>query len=93
MAWQHLLFFCGILALWSGFIIATLKWMLDQSDKVQGQRLADLGQRMEEFRSSTQETELKLERFKTHVAENYVRGEDWVRFAVTIEHKIDRLGR
>lgn len=92
MEWQQVAFFCGILALWSGFIIATLKWMLDKSDRHMGERLEGVMKRVEEFKNDVHHQEIQLQAFKTEVAERYVSRDDWIRFAVTIEAKIDRLG-
>lgn len=93
MDWQQVAFFCGILALWSGFIIATLKWMLDKSDQHMGKRMDGLGERVDEFKSDVHTLELELERYKREAAERFVPREDWIQFGITIESKLDRLGR
>ena len=92
MDWQQVAFFCGIVGLWSGLIVGVLHWMLNRSDQHVSKRLDDVAKRVEDFRSDTQALDLKLAAFKTEVAEKYVQREDWIRFAVTIEAKLDRLG-
>lgn len=93
MDWQGFVFFGGLLALWSGIIIATLKWMLDKSDRHMGERLEVLSKNLDTFRNDVHASALELQRFRTYVAETYVRSEDWTRFAVTIDSKIDRIRR
>ena len=81
MEWNAIILFSGLLALWSGFIIGVLKWMLE-----------DLRQVFNESNSRVQHLELEMARLKGDIAEKYVAREDWIRFGVTIEAKIDRLG-
>lgn len=92
MDWNLTALLCGIVALWSGFIIATLKWMLDKSDHHMGERLEMLGKHLDAFRGEVHKLELELERYKREAAERYVGRDDWIQFGITIEAKIDRLG-
>ena len=93
MDWQLLGFFGGLLALWSGIIIATLKWMLDKSDRHMGERLGLLTKHLDAFRSEVHKLELDVEKLRREVAERYVPREDWIQFGISIEGKLDRLGR
>jgi hypothetical protein len=90
--WQTFALFSGLLALWSGFIIGTLKWMLDKSDRHMGERLALLSLSIDTYRDSVTGVQLQLAAFKLETAEKYVPREDWIRFGVMIEAKLDRLG-
>lgn len=93
MEWTQITFFCTMLALWSGFIIATLKWMLDKSDRHMGERLHDLAQHIDTFRNEVHKLELDVERFKRESVERFVLRDDWIQFGIGVEGKIDRLGR
>lgn len=93
MEWQQIAFFCGILALWSGFIIATLKWMLDKSDRHMGERLDAFSKHLDGYRDDVHAVELELERFKREVAINFVPRTDWIQFGIGLEGKLDRVIR
>ncbi len=90
---QVFVFFGGLLALWSGIIIATLKWMLDKSDRHMGERLELLNKHIETFRSDVHKLELEVERVKREAVERFVPREDWIQFGIAMEGKLDRVVR
>jgi hypothetical protein len=92
MDWNLVGLVCGIIALWSSLIIATLKWIVDRTEQQIAQRLELLSKTIDGFRGEVHKLELELERFKREAAERFVGREDWIQFGIAIEAKIDRLG-
>lgn len=83
MDWQTFGAFAGILALWSGFILGAIKWLLDQ-------RLGAFQALMQQALSDNQNTKELLAAFKVEVARDYLRREDWVRQVSVLDGKIDQ---
>lgn len=80
--WQQIGAFCGVLAIWSGLLIAVLKWMLD-----------GLATRVDGFHTKVHALELDLERFRREAAQAYVKREDWIQIVIGLEGKLDRALR
>lgn len=91
--WQQLALFCSVLGLWSAVLVATLKWMLDKSDRHVSERLDLLVAQMTGFRSEVHKMEIELERYKREASERFVPRDEWLQHGIALEGKLDRLGR
>lgn len=83
MDWQTFGAFAGILALWSGFILGAIKWLLDH-------RLGVFQTLMQQALNDNHSTKGELAAFKAEVARDYLRREDWVRQVAVLDGKIDQ---
>jgi hypothetical protein len=85
--WQLFVALIGVVAAWSVVIIATQRWML-------GKCVSDLEDKISNLSNipkDVQELERSLMSLKVDLPLSYVRKEDFVRFDVVINTKLDRL--
>ena len=85
--WQLLLVLIGIVAAWSTIMIAALKVMFNRS-------LKTIEDKMEDFSTTTKacaDLERELLELKAAMPLEYVRREDFIRFEVGINYKLDKL--
>ena len=85
--WQLLLVVIGIVAAWSTIMIAALKVMFNRS-------LGAIEDKMAEFSTTTKacaDLERELLELKAAMPLEYVRREDFIRFEVGINYKLDKL--
>lgn len=82
MNWQFLGLFAGILALWAGFILGAVKWMLDQ-------RFGDIVALVRTNTSDTARVKDELAALKAEMARDYIRREEWVRQVTVLDAKQD----
>ena len=83
MDWQTFGAFCGILTVWSVFILGAIKWLLDQ-------RVGAFQTLTEQALRDNQSTRNDLLALKAEVARDYIRREDWVRQMSVMDGKIDQ---
>lgn len=81
--WQIFVFLAGILAAWSLFILAALKWMLDQ-------RLGDQTTLIRQAIDGSKQNERDLAVLREELARDYIRREDWVRTMAVMDGKMDQ---
>lgn len=91
MDWQSIGFFGGLLSVWAGLILGTLKWSLDRQGQHMDQRHEDLKKLIDSQLGRVQKVELEMADLKVEMARDFVRRDDWIRGISVIEAKIDGL--
>jgi hypothetical protein len=82
--WQLFVFLAGLIAAWSVLIVAVLREMLKA-------HCDDINRRIDERMSKLSKVERDFLELKADLPLSYVRKEDFVRFEVVINAKLDRL--
>ena len=82
--WQLFLFLAGLIAGWNILIISVLRTMLKA-------HCDDINRRIDERMSKLSKVEREFLELKADLPLSYVRKEDFVRFEVVINAKLDRL--
>lgn len=85
--WQVALLFLGIVAAWSGIIIAALRVMFTRSFKTIDDKMQEFGKTA----TACNDLERELFKLKADLPLAYVRREDFIRFDVVINSKLDKL--
>lgn len=85
--WQVFAAVAALVAAWSVVIIATQRWIMAKCVKDLDDKIAALGDIPKEY----QNLERSLMQLKADLPLSYVRKEDFVRFDVVINTKLDRL--
>lgn len=74
-----------------GGLLKAIKWLLDRHMLRLDSELQALKSAVGERSQQLATLERDLYQFKAHVAERYVGREDWIRFAATMDRKLDLL--
>jgi len=82
--WQLFVFLAGLIAAWSALIVAVLRAMLKA-------HCDDINRRIDERMSKLSKVESDFLELKADLPLSYIRKEDFVRFEVVINAKLDRL--
>lgn len=82
--WQLFVFLAGLIAAWSILIVAVLRAMLKA-------HCDEINRRIDEWMSKLSKVERDFLELKADLPLSYVRKEDFVRFEVVINAKLDRL--
>ena len=85
--WQIFAAIAALVAAWSVIMIATQRWILSKCVKDLNEKIKALGDIPKEY----QNLERSLMQLKADLPLSYVRKEDFVRFDVVINTKLDRL--
>ena len=85
--WQILLALLGIMAAWSVVIIAAVQFMISRAFKGFEKDIAEL----KKTKDSCSDLERELLELKADLPAAYVRREDFIRFDVGINQKLDKL--
>ena len=85
--WQIILVVLGIVAAWSGVIILALRIMFTRSLKGLEKEISKFG----ETTKACSDLERELLELKAAMPLEYVRREDFIRFEVGINYKLDKL--
>jgi len=83
----HIIWLAGLLLTLLGALVGIGKWLLGQF----GQRMDERFSLLAEDAKAWRQQEIKLMELRSHVSENYVRREDWVRSQSVVEAKLDAL--
>lgn len=76
---------------WTGFLLGAVKYLLDKKEVQQEKRLSYLEEKLGSHAEQRQALERELWSLKTMLAQDYIKREDWARFATSLDAKIDRL--
>ena len=85
--WQVLLVLLGVVASWSAIIILALRVMFNKSFKAIDEKL----QEFKKTANACSDLERELLELKADLPLTYVRREDFIRFDVVINSKLDKL--
>jgi len=86
MDWATIGVLGGFIAIWSGVILFAVKWILDQTN-------THIKSLVETQTKRTELLERSMVAFREELPRDYVRREDWIRLAGTIDAKLDSLWR
>ncbi len=83
----HIIWIAGLALTLLGALVGIAKWLLGQF----GQRMDERFSLLAEDAKAWRQQEIKLMELRSHVSENYVRREDWIRSQSVVEVKLDAL--
>ena len=96
--WQMFLFLAGLVAAWSIILLGVLKVIMSSGFKAfsesQAAKLKSIGDQISGFgevQKSCSALERELLELKADLPSSYVRREDFIRFDVVINSKLDKL--
>ncbi len=92
MNWELIVLITTIVLALCGFMVATMKWLLDKYQAHLDSRFQSLEKAQEGEREQWQRIERDLLLLRAELPNEYVRREDWIRFGSTMEAKLDGLG-
>lgn len=76
---------------WSALLVGIIKWLLERAVKAIEHRFKTNEDEMKVLRKAHEELEKDYRDFLTQLPLMYVQREDWIRFATSIDAKLDRL--
>lgn len=85
--WQLFLALMGLLGVWSGVIMGASKWMLGKLEERMKEKISALG----EVKDDCDALEREFLQMKADLPLYYVRREDFIRFDLVINTKLDKL--
>ncbi len=89
MNWQTFGLFAGILALWAGFILGSVRWMLDQRfDDIKELVQANMGD-VARVKDDLASLKGEIASLKAELPRDYIRREEWVRQVTVLDAKMD----
>lgn len=83
----HIIWLAGLVLTLLGALVGIGKWLLGQFGQHMDERFSLLAEDAKAWRQQ----EIKLMELRSHIGENYVRREDWIRSQSVVEAKLDAL--
>ncbi|NCJ06661.1 hypothetical protein GS597_09110 [Synechococcales cyanobacterium C] len=74
-------------------VVGLCRWLVDRNLVAADRRVMLLEQRQQELASSQHDAQRDLFKLRADLPEQYVRHEDFVRFGLSLDAKIDRLNQ
>ena len=82
-----------IAAAYTAGVIGLCRWLVDRNLAASDRRVAMLEQRQQQIMSGQHENQRDFYKLRAELPEQYVRHEDFVRFGLSLDAKIDRLNQ
>lgn len=89
--WPALGIFSTVLLAGLGLLLAAIRWLLDRWVTQLEKRFTHLEATASAWSSELSRLDREILKLKAELPERYVGREDWIRFAHTIDHKMDVL--
>lgn len=81
----------GLLVVWGGVVFGLFRWLIVKDYQRMETKFLELENRAKEGMSRYMEFDRQLLLLRTEMLENYIKRDDWIRFASVIDAKIDRI--
>lgn len=89
--WKTLGLLIGIILSWTAAFLWAVKVMLNRESKLIDSQFVTLTGNLTQITDRQQELEKDLLRLRAELSEKYVHREDWIRFGVAIDRKLDLI--